>query len=173
MSGLRLQCIVKVSLMSETIVAGFHYTLKDKDGNEIDSSAGKSPLYVMLGKGHIVKGLDEILPTLEAGDKRNIIVSPEDGYGAVNEELRLKVPRNQFPPDANIKLRDQFQTSQEPGAPVYTVMHIDEEDNVYIDGNHPLAGHELHFDIEIVEKRPADAEEIAHGHAHGPDGHGH
>ena len=159
--------------MTETLVVGFHYTLKDENGTVIDSSEGKDPLYVMLGRGHIVKGLDELLPTLNAGDKRNVVVSPEDGYGLVNEELRLKVSRDNFPPDANIKLRDQFQTSPEPGAPVYTVMHIDEDDMIYIDGNHPLAGHTLNFDIEVVEKRAADAEELAHGHAHGPGGHPH
>jgi len=67
----------------------------------------------------------------------------------------------------------QFQTSPEPGAPIFTIMHIDEEEMIYLDGNHPLAGHELHFDIEVVEKRPAEMEEIAHGHAHGPGGHHH
>ncbi len=159
--------------MSDTMVMGFHYTLKDKDGNVIDSSDGKDPLYVMLGRGHIVKGLDDLLPTLEVGDKRTVEVSPDQGYGQINEELRMKVSRDNFPPGTELKLRDQFQTSQEPGAPVFTVMHIDEEGMVYIDGNHPLAGHTLHFDIEVMEKRAADAEELAHGHAHGPGGHPH
>jgi len=158
--------------MSETIVMGFHYTLKDKEGNVIDSSQGRDPLYVMLGRGHIVKGLDKVLPELAVGDTRNIVVSPEEGYGAVNEELRLKVREDQFPPGTTLKQGDQFQTSQEPGAPVFTVMKIENGD-VFIDGNHPLAGVDLHFDIEVMEKRPADAEELAHGHAHGPGGHPH
>lgn len=159
--------------MAIPTVVAFHYTLKDKDGNEIDSSAGGQPLYVMLGKGHIVKGLDEILPSLEKGDKKKVVIQPEDGYGVVDESLRMKVPRNQFPPDAELKVKMQFQTSPEPGAPIFTIMHIDEEEMIYLDGNHPLAGHELHFDIEVVEKRPAEMEEIAHGHAHGPGGHHH
>lgn len=158
--------------MAIPTVMAFHYTLNDKDGNTIDSSAGKDPLYVMLGKGHIVKGLDEVLPDLNVGDKQTFVVAPEDGYGMVNEELRLKVMRNQFPPDANLQQGMQFQTSPEPGAPVFTVMKIDGDD-VYIDANHMLAGVELHFDIEVMEKRPADPEEIAHGHAHGPGGHHH
>ena len=158
--------------MSETTVMGFHYTLKDKAGTVIDSSEGKDPLYVMLGRGHIVRGLDAVLPSMNVGDKQTIIVPPEDGYGAVNEDLRLKVRLDQFPPGTNLKQGDQFQTSQEPGSPVFTVMKVEAED-IYIDGNHPLAGVDLHFDIEVMEKRPADAEELAHGHAHAPSGHAH
>ncbi len=158
--------------MSIPTVIGFHYTLKDKNGTTIDSSEGKDPLYVMLGKGHIVKGLDDVLPDMDKGDKKTIIVSEQDGYGPVNDDLRLKVGRNQFPSDANLTEGMQFQTSQEPGAPVFTVMKVDGDD-IYIDGNHPLAGVELHFDVEVVEKRPADPEELAHGHAHGPGGHHH
>lgn len=159
--------------MAIPTVVSFNYALRDKDGNEIDNSAEKGPITIMLGKGHIVKGLDELLPTMEVGDKKSVVIPPADGYGVVNEELRLKVPRDQFPPDADIQLRMQFQTSPEPGSPLFTVMHIDEEGLIYIDGNHPLAGHDLHFDIEIVEKRAATPDEIAHGHAHGPGGHQH
>ena len=158
--------------MSIPTIVAFHYTLDDQDGNRIDSSEGRDPLYVMLGKGHIVKGLDNILPEMDVGEKRKIVIPPADGYGLVNDELRLKVPRDQFPPDADIQVKSQFQTSPEPGSPIFTVMHI-EDDMIFIDGNHPLAGHDLHFDIEIVEKRPANPEEIAHGHAHGPGGHHH
>lgn len=158
--------------MSIPTVVAFHYTLKDKDGNEIDSSAGGDPLYVMLGKGHIVKGLDTVLPDMKVGDKKTVVVSPDDGYGPVNDELRLRVPRGQFPPEADLQLGMQFQTAPEPGAPVFTVVKL-EGDDVFIDGNHMLAGVELHFEVEIMEKRPANPEEIAHGHAHGPGGHGH
>lgn len=153
-------------------VMAFHYTLKDKDGNQIDSSSGGQPLYVMLGKGHIVKGLDNVLPDLNVGDKKTVVVSPEDGYGPVNEELRLKVQKSQFPAGTEIQEGMQFQTEQRPGAPVFTVMKVDNDD-VYIDGNHMLAGVELHFDVEVMEKRPADPEELAHGHAHGPGAHHH
>ena len=158
--------------MSIPTVVAFHYTLKDKEGTTIDSSAGGDPLYVMLGKGHIVKGLDDVLPGMSVGDKDTIIVAPENGYGPVNGELRLKVTKDQFPPEANLKEGDQFQGSPEPGSPVFTVMKI-EGDDIFIDGNHPLAGVELHFDVEVMVKRAAEQEELAHGHAHGPGGHGH
>lgn len=158
--------------MTIPTVMAFHYTLKDDAGTKIDSSEGRDPLYVMLGKGHIVEGLDKRLPDMNVGDKDTIVVAPEEGYGAVNPELRLKVGKAQFPPGAEFKPGDQFRTSQDPQSPVYTVMKI-EGDNVFIDGNHMLAGVELHFDVEVMEKRDANAEEIAHGHAHGPGGHGH
>jgi len=158
--------------MSIPTVIAFHYTLKDDKGTEIDSSKGGQPLYVMLGKGHIVKGLDSVLPDMKVGDKKTIVVSPDDGYGPVNDELRVRVKKDQFPPDTVLNVGDQFQTSPEPGAPVFTVMNI-ENDEIFIDGNHPLAGQELHFDVHIMEKRPAGPEEIAHGHAHGPNAHGH
>jgi len=158
--------------MSIPTVMAFHYTLKDKNGTEIDSSSGGQPLNVMLGKGHIVKGLDDVLPEMNVGDKKTVIVSPEDGYGLVNEELRLKVLRDQFPPGTQLQQGMQFQTAPEPGAPVFTVVKI-EGDDIYIDANHMLAGQELHFDIEVMEKRAAQPEEIAHGHAHGPVGHEH
>ncbi len=153
--------------MSIPTVVGFHYTLKDPTGAEIDSSKGGNPFYVMLGRSHIVKGLDEALQRMDAGEKKHISISPEDGYGAMNEDLRLKVHKDQFPAGAELNIGDQFQTEPEPGAPIFTVKHI-EDDYIYIDGNHPLAGVELHFDVELLEKRPANPEEIAHGHAHGP-----
>ena len=160
--------------MSDTLVMGFHYTLKDKTGTVIDSSDGKDPLVVMIGRGHIVQGLDTLLPAMDVGDTQNVVLAPEQAYGPVNEELRLKVRKDQFPPDTNLKQGDQFQTSPEPGAPVFTVMKIDNDD-IYIDGNHPLAGVELHFDIEVTEKRSATEDELAHGHAHagGSCGHDH
>lgn len=158
--------------MSIPTVMAFHYTLKDKDSNEIDSSAGGEPLYVMLGKGHIVKGLDKVLPDLNIGDKKTVIVSPDEGYGPVNDELQMRVPRSQFPPEAELAEGMQFQASPEPGSPVFTVVKLEDEE-VFIDGNHMLAGVELHFDVEVMEKRPANPEELAHGHAHGPNAHAH
>lgn len=159
--------------MTIPTITTFHYVLRDKDGNEIDNSSEKDPIAVMVGKGHVVKGLDDLLPSLEKGEKKSVIIQPQDGYGVVDESLRMKVPRSQFPPDVDLQVKMQFQTSPAPDAPIFTVMHIDEEDMIYLDGNHPLAGHELHFDLEIVDKRPASPEEIAHGHAHGPGGHHH
>jgi len=153
-------------------VIGFHYTLKNKIGVVLDSSDGRDPLLFLAGRGHILPKLEEQIADMAVGDSRKISLSAEDGYGPVNEELQLTVKRSQFPEEADLKPGVQFQVNNEQGSPVFTIKKIDGED-VHIDGNHPMAGVDLHFDIEITEKRDATAEEIAHGHAHGPGGHHH
>ena len=155
-----------------TQILGFHYTLKDKDGNVIDSSSGKDPLLVMLGRGQIIPGLESEIKDMLIGTKKTVIVAAKDAYGEVNEELRLVVGREQFPADAQIQPGVQFQGGEAPNSPIFTVLKV-EDNKVYIDGNHMLAGQELHFDVEITEKREASDEEVAHGHAHGVGGHQH
>lgn len=153
-------------------VIGFHYTLKDQEGNLIDSSEGQAPLLFLVGSGHIIPGLETEVMAMNIGDKKNIIIEPEHGYGPVIEDLRITVKKSQFPDGAELKLGDQFQVNEEENAPVFTVVGL-ENDDVHIDGNHPMAGVQLHFDVEITEKREATEEEKAHGHAHGEGGHQH
>lgn len=153
-------------------VIGFHYTLKDKDGNLIDSSEGQSPLLYLEGSGQIIPGLEKELTVLAVGDKKNVEIKASDAYGEVIEDLRITVQKSQFPEDKDITVGDQFQVNNEPNAPVFTVISI-EGDDVNIDGNHPMAGHDLFFDVEITEKREATKEELDHGHAHGEGGHHH
>jgi FKBP-type peptidyl-prolyl cis-trans isomerase SlyD len=153
-------------------VIGFHYTLKDKEGNLIDSSENQAPLLFLVGSGHIIPGLENEVIKMNVGDKKNIKIDPENGYGPVIDDLKITVKKSQFPEGADIKLGDQFQVNEEPNAPVFTVVNLEEED-VHVDGNHPMAGVELHFDVEITEKRAATEEEKSHGHAHGAGGHEH
>lgn len=156
--------------MSE--VMGFHYTLKDKEGNVVDSSEGRAPLLFLVGSGQIIPGLEKEITALAIGDKKSVEVKAQDAYGEVIEDLKISVNRSQFPEDANLKVGDQFQVNNEPNAPIFTVMSI-ESDEVKIDGNHPMAGKDLFFEVEITEKRAATEEEKAHGHAHGEGGHHH
>ncbi len=153
-------------------VIGFHYTLKDKEGNLIDTSEGQSPLLFLVGSGHIIPGLEKEVVQMNVGDKKQVTISPEDGYGPIVDDLKITVKKTQFPADANLQLGDQFQVNEEPNAPVFTVVGL-EGDDVHVDGNHPMAGVELHFDVEITEKREATEEEVSHGHAHGEGGHNH
>jgi len=153
-------------------VIGFHYTLKDKEGNLIDSSENQAPLLFLVGSGHIIPGLENEVIKMNVGDKKNIKIDPENGYGPVIDDLKITVKKSQFPEGADIKLGDQLQVNEEPNAPVFTVVNLEEED-VHVDGNHPMAGVELHFDVEITEKRAATEEEKSHGHAHGAGGHEH
>lgn len=153
-------------------VIGFHYTLKNKIGMVLDSSDGQPPMLFLTGSGQIIPGLETRMAAMNVGDKQNIMVPAAEAYGEVNEGLRLSVNLSQFPPNTNLKAGDQFRINEEPGSPLFKVIKIEGEE-VHIDGNHELAGDDLFFDIEVTEKRAASADEIAHGHAHGPGGHHH
>ena len=150
-------------------ILGFHYTLKDSAGNVIDSSNGGDPMLIMTDCGQVIPGLERVIKDLSVGDKQNVIVAPKDGYGEVDTDLRRVVSRSQFPEGTDLPVGGQFQSQMDGQARIFTIMNVD-GDKVYIDGNHLLAGHELHFDIEITEKRDPSAEELEHGHAHGPGG---
>ncbi len=152
-------------------VISFHYRLTDKKGQEIDSSVGADPLMFLEGGGQIIPGLEKFLITLQAGDKKEITVPYQEAYGAYDQILISQVPRDRFPAQ-EIKIGDMFQVGKESHQQI--VMVIDISDSlVTIDANHPLAGQDLTFAVEIVSRRDAMTEEILHGHAHGPHGHGH
>lgn len=149
-------------------VAAIHYTLTDNEGNILDSSAGRDPLYYIHGIGNLIPGMEEGLEGKMKGDKFNIKVSPEKGYGVKDDKLMQQVPRSAFG-DQKVEVGMQFQTNQ--GA-VVTVTHVG-LDSITVDANHPLAGVELNFAVEVMEIREATADEISHGHVHGPGGHHH
>lgn len=151
-------------------VIGFHYTLTDKSGATLDSSVGDEPLFFLENSQQIIPGLEAAISLMNVGDKKQIEVKANDAYGEVNAELVVKVKKTQFPPDANLQVGDQFQVNNDPGSPVFTIISLD-SDEVTVDGNHPMAGKDLFFDVEIVGIREATAEETAHGHAHGAHGH--
>jgi len=157
--------------MSQQVI-GFNYTLKDGENNLIDTSEGRAPLLFLVGSGHIIPGLEQELVNMNVGDKKNVEVKAKDAYGDVVEDLKITVKKSQFNEDQEIKVGDQFQVSNEANAPIFTVTGI-ESDDVFIDGNHPMAGKDLFFDVEITEKREATEEEVQHGHAHGEGGHQH
>ena len=152
-------------------VIGFHYTLTDKTGTVLDSSIGDEPLYFLEQSQQIIPGLESVISLMNVGDKKKIEVAAADAYGDVNPELVVKVKKTQFPPDAQLTVGDQFQVNNDAHSPVFTIMSI-EPDEVTVDGNHPMAGKDLFFDVEIIGMRPATAEEMSHGHAHGSHGHG-
>lgn len=136
----------------------FHYTLKDRGGRVLDTSQGAEPLAMVEGAGQIIEGLEAELRLMSAGEKRLVVVPPELAYGVHDASLVQKVPRARLPV-SEIRVGDQFQTGPDRQAPVVTVMAI-EGDEVLLDANHPLAGQELHFDVELVAVRPATAGEL-------------
>ena len=158
--------------ITENTVVSMHYTLTDEQGQELDSSVGQEPLVFLSGAQNIIDGLDNALQGKTAGEKLEVSVAPEDGYGAVHEELIQKVPADNFQGVDDIQVGMQFMAQTPGGEQPVTVIAL-EDDGVMLDGNHPLAGKTLNFSVEIVDVREASAEELEHGHVHGEGGHQH
>ena len=158
--------------ITEGMVAFFHYTLTDDAGQEIDSSRDSSPLPYMHGTGQIVPGLETALEGRQVGDTFKVSVQPADGYGDSNPALVQKVPRQAFATDQTLEPGMQFEAQGPQGGLVVVITGVTDEE-VTVDANHPLAGKQLNFDVEVMEVREATAEESEHGHVHGPGGHQH
>lgn len=131
----------------------FHFTLRDAEGRLLDTSQGGAPITYTEGDGTIIEGLEEALRGLAAGARQRIMVPAARGYGARDEQLVRRVKRRSVPVDA-LKAGDQFQTGPDRHAPVVTIVAI-EGDEVVLDANHPLAGLDLWFEVEVVAVGPA------------------
>ncbi len=152
--------------IGEKCVVAFHYKLTNSDGEQLDSSEGQDPLKYLHGASNIVPGLENELEGKKAGDTLNVEVQPDEGYGQVNPQLVQKVPHSAFEGASEIKAGMQFQAQGPDGqAQLITVIEVS-GDEVTVDGNHPLAGQVLHFDVTIENVREASKEELEHGHAH-------
>jgi FKBP-type peptidyl-prolyl cis-trans isomerase SlyD len=160
-------------VVSQDKVVLIHYTLSDDAGKVLDSSAGGEPLAYLHGQGNIVAGLERALDGRAAGDKLQVRVEAADGYGRRDPALIKRVPRRSFGVAGNIRPGMRFQAQLERGQTRVVTVTAVKGDMVTIDGNHPLAGQDLNFAVEITEVRDATAEELAHGHVHGPGGHHH
>ena len=158
-------------------VVSFHYTLTNDGGETLDSSKGQEPMSYLEGGGQIIPGLETEIQKLKVGDKKKIKVEAAQAYGPYNESLVVQLPRAQLPHPDKVKIGDQFSAGAAAGpsgddSAVFTATKISDS-HVTLDGNHPLAGQDLTFEVEITEAREATAEELSHGHAHGGDGHHH
>lgn len=143
-----------------------HYTLTNEQGEKLDSSEGQDPLRYLHGASNIIPGLENALVGKTAGDKVSVTVQPEDAYGEINPEMIQIVPREAFEGIDDIQPGMQFQASGPNGqTQVVTIKAVGEE-GVTVDGNHPLAGQVLNFDVTVEEVRDATEEEISHGHVH-------
>ena len=128
-----------------------HYTGKLEDGTVFDSSTGREPLEFQVGSGQVIPGFDSAVAGMKPGETRTVSIPPEQAYGPRREELLLTVERSQFPEGANPEPGQQFQMSQQGGQSfVVNVKEVD-GDQVTLDANHPLAGEELTFELEVVE----------------------
>jgi len=152
--------------IGEKSVVTFHYTLTNSDGEELDSSAGRDPMKYLHGASNIVPGLEKELSGKLAGDKLKVKVQPDEGYGQVNPQLIQKVPHSAFEGVPEIKPGMQFQAQGSGGETQHITVKEVTDDEITVDGNHPLAGQVLHFDVTIEDVREASEEELSHGHAH-------
>ena len=159
--------------IKENSAVSFHYTLTDDDGQQLDSSAGKEPLAYLHGAGNIIPGLESALEGKSVGDAMVVDVIAAEGYGEIQKELIQEVPRASFQGVDEIEVGMQFEAQTGEGGTVPVTVVAVTDEIVTVDGNHPLAGKNLHFDVTIEDVRDASAEELEHGHVHGPGGHNH
>ena len=153
-------------------VVNINYTLKDKESNTMDESNDGTFTY-LHGAKNLIPALERALEGKTSGDKVNVVVPPENAYGLRDEKKIQHVPRKMFPVDQKLEIGMPFSSATPDGTAVNVVITGIEETEVIIDGNHPLADVELHFNIEIIDVRDATKEELEHGHVHGPGGHQH
>lgn len=146
-------------------VVSIHYTLKNNDGEILDASAADDPLSYIHGTGSIVPGLEKQLTGKLAGNEFSVSVGPAEAYGERSETLVQQVPRSAFKGVDEIEEGMQFQARSASGETLITVTGV-EGDQVTVDGNHPLAGETLNFDVKVESVRDATAEELEHGHVH-------
>ena len=152
-------------VIADQKVVSIHYRLSNDDGQLIQESSGGEPLSYVHGAGNIIPGLESALSGKTAGDKLNVNVNPEQGYGTRDDALIQELSRDVFEGVEDVQEGMQFQAHSEQGTRVITVTKVDGE-RITVDGNHPLAGQTLNFEVEVDSVRDATAEEIAHGHVH-------
>ncbi len=161
-----------MSMIANNTVVSFNYTLTNSEGDVLDKSNGE-PLAYLHGHHNIIPGLEAQMEGKSAGDKFTVTVAPEDAYGEYLAEAVQEVPRANFQGVDNIAVGMQFQSQTDDGHVMLVTVKDVNDEVVVVDGNHPLAGVTLTFDVEVVDVREATADELAHGHAHGAGGHHH
>jgi len=158
--------------IKKNTVASLNYVLKDDEDNVLDQSDAGNFAY-LVGTGQIIPGLEKAVEGKQTGDQLNVSIMAVDAYGERVLEKIQRVPQKMFPEDIEIKPGMQFEAQSPDGdVSIATVDSID-GDVVVVDHNHPLAGKNLHFEVEVVDVREASTEEMEHGHVHGPGGHHH
>jgi len=151
-------------------VLSFNYTLKDTKGQVLDASTD-GPLAFLEGAHQIIPALEEQLKGMLIGQKKNVKLAAKDAYGEVEAKMVMDVPKKEVA-HLQIEVGSFLQLQLQDSIKVVRITKIT-DDTVTMDGNHPLAGQDLEFDVELVDSRDASNEELAHGHAHGAGGHHH
>ena len=127
-----------------------HYHGRFTDGTTFDSSEGREPLEFTVGEGNVIKGFDDGVMGMSIGDKKTVSIQAGDAYGDKSEDMLVEFPREQFPPDMNPEVGMQLNMTNGNGQVILVTIVEVKEDTVILDANHPLAGKDLIFDIELV-----------------------
>jgi FKBP-type peptidyl-prolyl cis-trans isomerase SlyD len=147
--------------IADQMYVAIDYTLTLESGQEIDKSPEGQPLGFITGLGQIIPGLEKALMGRAAGDKAKLVVDPEDAYGLVKDDLFQEIPKSQFPSDVEVKPGMAFEAQGPQGPFMITISKINDNETVTVDLNHPMAGKQLHFDVNVIEVREPSAEELA------------
>lgn len=161
-----------MALMMNKVIT-INYTLKDKEGNLLDSTDNGGPFSFITGNMQVLPGLEEALVSMIIGSKKNIKLAAADAYGEYDENAIQKVNRSLFPEEAELETGMTYFAHSSEGQHIQFVITKIENDDITVNFNHPLAGKNLEFDVELLDVRDATPEEISHGHVHGPGGHHH
>lgn len=153
-------------------VVSFHYTLKSAEGEQMESSREKDPMTYLHGTNNIITGLEKAMEGHAIKDEFSVTVEPEEAYGVRNENNVQRVPLKRLKGVGKVSVGQILTLQTDKGQVQVTVLKVGRF-NVDVDGNHPLAGKALTFDVEITDIREASAEELEHKHVHGPGGHQH
>lgn len=159
-------------IIEKNKVVSFHYTLKNARGEEMESSRDRDPMSYLHGANNIITGLEKAMEGHEVSDQFSVTVEPEEAYGVRNENNVQRISMKHLKGIGKVR-KGQVLTLQTQQGPVQVTVIKVGRFNVDVDGNHPLAGERLTFEVEITEIRDATDEESQHGHAHGPGGHQH
>ena len=146
-------------------VVSMEYTLK-VDGEVLDTSEGVGPLQFLAGYDNIVPGLEREMIGMKIGESKDVVVTPEDGYGEFDDEAFMDLPRSELPNDMEIEEGVELSVTDEDGKHQYARIESLTDESVRLDFNHPLAGAELHFSVKVIALREPTKEELDHGHVH-------
>lgn len=128
-----------------------HYKGRLEDGTEFDSSEGREPLQFQLGSGQVVPGFEAAVDGMAEGEKKTAMIPADEAYGERREDLMFQVPKSQLPPGAEVEIGDMLQVGLNNGETVPVQVAALDEENLTLDANHPLAGKDLTFDLELVK----------------------
>ena len=147
--------------IADKMYVAIEYTLTLESGQEIDKSPAGQPLGFIAGTGQIIPGLEKALMGRAAGDNAKLVIAPEDAYGPVKDNLFQDIPKSQFPTDVEITPGMAFEAQGPHGPFMITVAKVNDNETITVDLNHPMAGKELHFEVNVVEVREPTTEELA------------